>query len=85
VDKSGIISHVLCSLNDNYRSTRSHHDDSALLVCDTGIIVTYHQEGQFVCYLEAYIRNVERSLREWRLNINVSKGIEIFYSKLADV
>jgi hypothetical protein len=54
-------------------------------MCDTAIIAMSHQEGRLVSYLEVYLSDLEQRLREWRLTINVSKSIEIFYSKLADV
>lgn len=85
MDQGGIIFHVLCSLDDNYKTTPSHHIDSALCVCDTAIIATSHQEARLVSYLEAYLSDLEQRLREWRRAINVSKSKEIFYSKLADV
>jgi hypothetical protein len=54
-------------------------------MCDTAITVTSHQEAPLLCYLEAYLSDLEQRLREWKLNVNFSKSIEISYSKLADV
>ena len=85
MDQGGIIPHALCSLDDNYRTTPSQHVDSVLGVCDTAIIDTSYQEARLVCYLEAYLSDLEQRLREWRRAINVSESIEIFHSKLAIV
>jgi hypothetical protein len=52
---------------------------------DTAIIVTSRQPALLLSYLEAYISELERWLREWAIAINVSKSNVIFKLRLIGI
>jgi hypothetical protein len=60
---------------------RLHHVELALYVDDTAVIATSRQPTLLVGYLETYLSDPERSLREWRIAINDSKSSAMLFTK----
>jgi hypothetical protein len=48
---------------------------------DTAIIATSRKLVLFIRYLETYLNNVQRWLREWRIAINISKTNGMLFIK----
>jgi hypothetical protein len=61
----------------------SHHVELALYADDTAVITTPRRPALLVKYLEIYISNLERWLREWRIAIKVSKSSAMLFAKAA--
>jgi hypothetical protein len=81
VAQGGIISPVLFSLYVNYMPVRSRHVELALYADDTAIIAISRNQALLVSYLEAYLSDIERWLRIWRIAINVSKSNTMLFAK----
>jgi hypothetical protein len=60
---------------------RLHHVKLALYVDDTAVIATSHHPALLVRYLETYLSDPERLLREWRIAINDSKSSATLFAK----
>jgi hypothetical protein len=61
----------------------SHHVELALYADDTAIISTSRKSALLLRYLESYLSDLERWLREWRIAINVSKSNAMLFPKAA--
>jgi hypothetical protein len=61
----------------------SRHVELALYADDTAIIATSRKSALLIRYLEMYLSDLERWLREWRIAINVSKNNAILFAKAA--
>jgi hypothetical protein len=59
----------------------SRHVDLALYADGMAIIATSHSPALLVSYLEAYLSDLERWLRVWRITINVSKSNPMLFAK----
>jgi hypothetical protein len=57
------------------------HVKLALYMDDTAVIAMSHLPVLFVKYLETYLSDLERWLREWRIAINVSKSSTMLFAK----
>jgi hypothetical protein len=66
VAQSGLISQVLFGLYIN-KSSPSHHVELALYTDDAGVIATSSKPTLLVSYLESYLNDLQRWLREWRI------------------
>ena len=77
-----LISHVLFSMCDNEIPILSHHLDLILYVDDTVIIATSHKPALLVCCLQSYLSDIERSLRERRIAINISKSTVMLFTRM---
>jgi hypothetical protein len=60
--------------------TPSHHVKVAVYADDAGALSTSRKSALFLSYLECFLSDLERWLREWRIAINVSKCTAIFFS-----
>jgi len=80
VNQGGLISPVLFSLYVNEMPSPSHHDELALYADDTAIIATSRKPTLHVSYLESYLNDLQRWLRECRISINVSKSTAIIFA-----
>jgi hypothetical protein len=74
VAQGGIISPVIFSLYVSDMPSPFRHVDLALYAGDMAVIATSCQPALLVKYLENYLSDLERWLREWRIAINVSKS-----------
>jgi retron-type reverse transcriptase len=74
-----LISPVLFSLYVNDMPCTSHHVELALYVDDTAIIATSRKPTLLVSYLESYLNDLQRWLREWRIAINVTNSTAIIF------
>jgi retron-type reverse transcriptase len=81
VAQSGVVSPVLFSLYVNDMPVPSGYLKLAPYADDTVFITTSRKSALLVRYLETYLRDLERWLREWRIVINVSKSNEILFAK----
>ena len=81
VAQGGLISPVLFSLYVNDMPVPSRHVELALYADDTAIIATSRSPALLVSYLEAYLSDLERWLRVWRIAINVSKSNAMLFAK----
>lgn len=53
----------------------------SLCAVDTAFIVTFHQPTLLVNYLQAYLGKFDHCLRDWRIDISVSKSTAVFFIK----
>jgi hypothetical protein len=83
VAQGGLVSPVLFSLYVNDMPVPSRHVDLALYADDTAIIATSRKSTLLIRYLESYLSDLERWLREWRTAINVSKSNAMLFAKAA--
>jgi hypothetical protein len=74
---------VLFSLYVNDMPVPSSHVQQALYADDTDIIATSRKSALLIRYLETYLSDLERWLREWRIAINVSKSNAMLFAKAA--
>jgi hypothetical protein len=72
--QGGLISPVLFILYVNDMFTPSHQFELALYAEDTAIIATSHKPTLLFSYLEPYLSDFQRWLKEWRIAINASKS-----------
>jgi hypothetical protein len=73
VAQGGLNSPVLFSLYVNDMPVPSRHDELALYAGDMAVIFTSRKPALLVSYLEAYLAELERCLRKWRIAIKVTK------------
>jgi hypothetical protein len=83
VAQGGLVSPVLFSLYVNDIPVPSRHVELAMYADDTAIIVTSRKSALLIRYLETYLSDLERWLREWRIAINVSKSTAMLFAKAA--
>ena len=69
------------SLYVNNMPTPSRHVELALYADDMAIIATSRKPTLLVSYLESYLSNLQRWLKEWRIAINVSKSSAIIFAR----
>jgi hypothetical protein len=81
VAQGGLVSRVLFSLYVNDMPMPSRHVELALYVDDTVIIATSRNPALLVSYLESYLSDLERWLREQRIAINVSKSNAMLFAE----
>jgi hypothetical protein len=79
----GLVSPVLFSLYVNDISTPSLHVELAQYADDTALVATSGSSSLLFGYLEAYLGRLDRSLRDWRIAINVSKSTAVLFVKAA--
>jgi hypothetical protein len=72
VAQGGMISRALFSLYVDMPSP-SHHVELAIYADYTAVIRTSRKPILLVSYMESYLTNLQRWLREWRIAINDSK------------
>jgi hypothetical protein len=70
VVQGALVSPVLFSLYVDM-PVPSRHVELALYADDTAIIATSRKSALLIRYLETYVSDLERWLREWRITINV--------------
>jgi hypothetical protein len=70
VAQGGLVSPVLFNLYVDM-PVPSRHVELALYADDTAIIATSRKSALLIRYLETYLSDLERWLREWRIAINV--------------
>jgi hypothetical protein len=75
------MSPVLFSLYVNDMTIPSRYVELALHSDDTAIIATSHKPELLVSYLESYLIDLERWLKEWRITINVSKSTAMLFTR----
>jgi hypothetical protein len=83
VAQGGLVSPVLFSLYTKDMPVLSLNVDLALYADDTAIIATSRKSALLIRYLETYLGDIERWLREWRIAINVSKSNTMLFAKAA--
>jgi hypothetical protein len=66
VVQGGFISPVPFSLYVNNMPSPSHHVELALYADGTAIIATSRKQTLLVSYLESYLKDIQRWLREWK-------------------
>jgi hypothetical protein len=77
----GIISLVLFNLYFKDISSHSRHIELAAYADDPAITATFRQPALLVKYLETYLSDLVRWLRELRIAIKVSKSTAILFTK----
>jgi hypothetical protein len=83
IAQGGLVFPVLFSLYLNDIPVPSRHVELALYADDTAIIATSRKSVLLIRYLETYLSDLQRWLREWRIAINVSKSNEMLSPKAA--
>jgi hypothetical protein len=58
----------------------SRHVELALYADDTAVMATSRKPELLVSYLESYLSDLERWLKEWRIAINVSKSTAMLFT-----
>ena len=81
VAQGGLISPVIFSLYFNGMPIRSLHVDLTLYEDETAITATSHRPALLVSYLESYLSDLERWLKEWMIAINVSKSTAMLFTR----
>jgi hypothetical protein len=81
VAQGGIIYPVLFNVYVNDMPVPSRHVELALYADDTAVIATSRKPELLVSYLESYLSDLERWLKEWRIAINVSKSTALLFSR----
>jgi hypothetical protein len=81
VAQGGIISSVFFSLYVNEMPVPSRHVEQALYSDDMAVITTSRSQALLVSYLEAYLSDLERWLRAWRIAFNDSKSNAMIFAK----
>ena len=81
VAQGGLVSLVLFSLYVNDMPVPSRHIELTLYADDTAIIATSCKTPLLVSFLEAYLSDLERWLREWRIAIDVSMSNAMLFAK----
>ena len=72
---------VLFSLYVNDMPVPYHHFELALYADNTAVIVTSRKPALLVCYLEAYLAELERWLSKWRIAINVPNSTAMVFTR----
>ena len=75
-----IISPFLFRLHVNDLLSPSRHVELALYAIETAVIATSCKPALLVSYLNTYLRDLERWLREWRIAIKVSKIYAVLFA-----
>jgi hypothetical protein len=83
VAQGGIVSPVLFGMYVNDMRMPSRHVQSVLYAEDMTIISTSRKSALLIRYLQTYLSDLERWLREWRIAINVSKTNAMLFAKEA--
>jgi hypothetical protein len=83
VAQSGLVSPVFFGLYANDMPVPSRHVELALYADDTTSIATSRKSALLIRYLETYLSDLERWLREWRIAMNVSKSNAMLFAKAA--
>jgi hypothetical protein len=83
VGQSGLVCPVLFSLYVNDMPVPSRHVELAPYADDAAIIATSRKSALLIRYLETYLNDLQRWLREWRIAINVSKSNAMLFAKAA--
>ena len=60
--------------------TPSHHVKVAVYADDAAVLSTSRKPALFLSYLESFLGDLDRWLREWRIAINVSKSTAMSFS-----
>jgi hypothetical protein len=81
VAQGGLVSPVLFNLYVNDIPVPSRHVELTLYADDTAIIATSCKTPLLVSFLEAYLSDLERWLREWRIAIDVSMSKAMLFAK----
>ena len=81
VSQGGIIYPVLFSLYVDDMLMRSHHVELAIYAEDTAVISASRLPLLLVSFLESYIRDLERWLRECRIGIHFWKSTAMLFAK----
>jgi hypothetical protein len=79
VAQGGLVSSMLFSLNVNNIPTPSCHDELPQHADDTALVATFRSPSLLVGYVEACFGRLERWLRDWRIDINVSKSTAVLF------
>ena len=82
VAQGGLISLIIFSLCVNGLPIPSYHVYLALYADEMAVIATSRKPTLLVSYLECYLSNSERWLREWRITINVSNSTTMLFTRL---
>jgi hypothetical protein len=74
---------LLCPLQSvcQWHARPSHQVELALYANDTAVIATSRKPTLLVSYLEAYLADLNRWLRKWRIAINVSKSTAMLFTR----
>jgi hypothetical protein len=83
VAQGGVVSPVLFNLYVNDMQVPSRHVELALYADDTVIIATSRKSALLIRYLENYLSDLKRWLREWRITIDVSKSNAMLFAMAA--
>jgi hypothetical protein len=59
--------------------TPSHHVDLAFFADGTTIIARSHKPKLLISYLGSYLKDLQRWISEWKIDINVSKSSTITF------
>ena len=81
IAQGGIIYPVLFSLYVNDMPSPSCHVELALCEDDTAVLATSRQPSLLIKYLETYLSDLERWLREWRITISVSRSSVMLFAE----
>jgi hypothetical protein len=81
VAPGGIISPVLFTPYFNDMPIPSRHVQLALYADNTAVMATFRKPELLVSYLESYLSDLERWLKEWRIAIKVSKSIAMLFTR----
>jgi hypothetical protein len=81
--QGGLASPLFSSLLVNDTPVPSPHVELALYAGDTAIIATSRKSALLIRYLETYLSDLERWLREERIAVNVSKSSAMLFAKAA--
>jgi hypothetical protein len=79
--QSGLFSPVLLYLYVNDMPSLSHYFELAFHADDTAVITTYRKPTLLVSYLESYMSDLKRWLREQRIVINVSMSTAMNFAR----
>ena len=75
------ISFVLFGLYVNDIPSSSCHDELAPYADNTAVIATSRRPALLVHYMESYLSDLHRWLREWTIAIKVSHNSTVFFAK----
>jgi hypothetical protein len=81
VAQGGLISPVLFSLYINNMPSPSNHVELALYADATAVITASRKPTLLVRFLESYLNDFQRWLREWRIAIDVSNSSAIIIAR----
>ena len=81
VAQVGLSSPVVFSLYVKDMPVPSSHVELAMYADDSAIIATSRSPALLVSYLEAYLGDLERWMREWTFDFDVSKSNAMLFAK----